>query len=128
MSVSVTWDARVPTTNEMVRMHWRKAAEETAYLRDIFGKIGRRGRQGAGFDRALVVVTHEWSGNRKLPDPSAVSLATKAGLDGLVDAGLLPDDNGDHVAGELYLPARRSTRNALTISLIDQIPEWLETL
>lgn len=45
---------------------------------------------------------------RSLTDAAAIAPAVKAILDGVVDAGFLPDDSGRYVRGEHYLEPVRS--------------------
>ena len=49
----------------------------------------------------------------------AVVAAYKAGLDGLVDAGVLPDDGPEHVTAVTFVPPERTGQDGLTITLTE---------
>lgn len=53
----------------------------------------------------------------KLPDPHAMSPAVKAAVDGLVDAGVLPDDGPDEVLAIVFRAAQWARRDAVGISV-----------
>lgn len=72
----------------------------------------------AGNRLTLVEITVRQECNRPpLPDPVSCVGAYKAALDGLVEAGLLPNDTGAVVRRVIFMPARRTGRDRLTLSL-----------
>lgn len=79
-----------------------------------------------------VAVTTWYRGGRGL-DADAAAPALKSCLDGIVDAGILPDDDGRYVIAITYLRSRRDLSmaegfHALTITLTDQHIPWLNQL
>ena len=79
-----------------------------------------------------VAVTTWYRGGRGL-DADAAAPAVKACLDGIVDAGILADDDGKHVVAITYLRSRRDAAlaegfHALTITLTDQHVPWLDQM
>lgn len=80
----------------------------------------------AGNTMTLVEITVRQECDRlPLPDPCSCVGAYKAALDGLVDAGLLPDDTGKVVRRVVFIPARRTGRDALTLSVRQLRPSEL---
>lgn len=68
--------------------------------------------------RVTIVVDHQ-TRTRQLPDTCAIAPAYKAALDGIVDAGILPDDGPEYVHAVTFLPAHRTGRDALTLTLTE---------
>lgn len=81
------------------RLHWATKAEKTKALR----WRGKAAAMSAGeqYDRAHLTVHVHWPDNRRR-DEQNLAPTLKALIDGFVDAGLLPDDNGDHLIGPDY--------------------------
>jgi hypothetical protein len=69
-------------------------------------------------DRVLEYPVEVWARAfppRSLTDAAAIAPTVKAILDGVVDAGLLPDDSGEYVRGEHYLlPAKSTVKGFVT--------------
>jgi crossover junction endodeoxyribonuclease RusA len=96
--------AEVLTANQ--RLHWAQKARLTKDLR-FLGKIVTAPHldrldpddQAAAFhDRAHLTVHVGWPDKRRR-DVANISPTIKALLDGIVDAGLLPDDDDTHLIG-----------------------------
>lgn len=77
------------------RLHWQPQRERTRQLRQL-GLINAS-KLGA-FDRAHLTVTLAWHDAHRR-DPANWYPTVKALIDGMVDAGLLPDDDGAHLIG-----------------------------
>lgn len=77
------------------RLHWRPKADITAALR-LIGQ--RAGRDTTRYQAAHAVVTVTWP-DRRRRDAHNVMPTVKALIDGLVDAGVLPDDDDRHLTG-----------------------------
>jgi Holliday junction resolvase RusA-like endonuclease len=78
------------------RMHWARKAGITSKWRQAGHMYARR--QGVkGLAPSNVKVTFEVSDPRRRRDPMNAVPTVKALIDGLVDAGVWPDDNQDWV-------------------------------
>lgn len=89
--------------NQAHQMHHREVSATRKEWSNAAIQLARIGKLGRHQAITLVVWTCYPSGT--LPDPDAPQPATKGVLDGLVRAGVIPDDNGDHVQGILYVPS-----------------------
>ena len=65
-----------------------------------------------------VTVVHE-TATRRIVDTVACAPAAKAAIDGLVDAGLWPDDGPSFVTDVTFRPPRCTGRDALTLILME---------
>lgn len=54
--------------------------------------------------RVQFVMIPHYSTRRSLPDTGACAPSAKAAIDGIVDAGVIPDDTSTHVAALVYFP------------------------
>jgi Holliday junction resolvase RusA-like endonuclease len=83
------------------RLHWRRRNELTQYWRALVC-IHTRNRLQDGLWRPLeqahITVTLTWP-DRRRRDPANWAPTAKAIVDGLVDGGLLPDDDHRHLTG-----------------------------
>ena len=83
------------TTNG--RAHWAKDDPVRRYWRDMGVTLTRQALKGRTFERVQVVFTIHRADKRSF-DPGNF-LTSKHFLDGMVDAGMVPDDNFRHVVG-----------------------------
>jgi hypothetical protein len=102
---TLTLDERPFTVNEERRVHWREHRRVTAHWRDAFAKLARAQRVPR-LDRVAVDATPIKGNRRAWPDVGACMPAAKAAIDGLVDAGVIPDDTDRHVVSLTFHPAR----------------------
>lgn len=79
------------------RYHWADKARRTRELRRIGGMVARA-RRLRKLDRARVIVHIQYS-TRRNADPANAWPTVKAVTDGLIDYGLLPDDDDEHLVG-----------------------------
>lgn len=89
----------LPTANG--REHWRRKAALTRHWRALAMVLARRELNTGRWqrlDRAHITITLDWPDQRRR-DPANWSPLAKAIVDGLVDAGVLPDDDHRHVTG-----------------------------
>ena len=102
--------------SENGRGHWRERARLSRYWRTLT-QIEARSLINRGtwprLQRAHITVTISWP-DRIRRDPANYTLTAKPIVDGLVDAGLLPDDDHEHVTG----PDMRRARGPLQIHLL----------
>lgn len=89
----------LPTANG--REHWRRRAKLTRFWRE-YAHIRARSELNLGrwqpVERAHITITIDWPDQRRR-DPANWAPTAKAIVDGLVDAGVLPDDDHRHVTG-----------------------------
>lgn len=102
-----TWtlrhDGERPTTmNDYRKMHhhvWRRIDSST---RSTFAWLAKKERIPA-LERITVVVQPLHANARSPQDVAACAPAAKAAIDGLVDAGVIPDDGPNFVVSVLFL-------------------------
>lgn len=85
------------------RFHWAEKARRVAYWRDLARVTALGARHAAGLpapalQRAHVLAVITWPTNHRR-DVSNWHPTIKACVDGIADAGWLPDDNDRHVIG-----------------------------
>ena len=89
------WQGKPPlTANEVRRMHWRAERNRIQLVRDRVQWAAREaalGPIGTTLERAVVRVHYQPSTNRRR-DASNLMPTQKAAVDGLVRAGVVPDD------------------------------------
>lgn len=81
-------------------MHWSKKAELVAEWRQAFNILAREARV-PHLEMAEVIIVHYRSRGR-WPDVGACSPTAKAAIDGIVDAGVLADDDPSHLVKITY--------------------------
>lgn len=111
-----TGETPLPTVNKLIGKHWShynriRAEWQAAALDALIERRATRRR----FDRVRFEFTPVYPSGyaKQLPDTGATFAITKPVVDGIVAAGLIPDDNGHHVYGELHRPPR-----------IDRVKQW----
>lgn len=84
--------------NANARLHFRKQAELVKDIRDTACLIARAAKIPALQRAHVFYVVHPDTKTRRR-DPGNWSPSAKAAVDGLVDAGILPDDNHTRLLG-----------------------------
>jgi crossover junction endodeoxyribonuclease RusA len=103
-SWSLTFDgARPLTVNRVADMHRQRWATHTREQRWLWMILARDAHIPA-LDRVRITVTPLHRDRRSPQDPAACAPEAKAAVDGLVDARVIPDDTGRHVASVTFLP------------------------
>lgn len=92
------WPERPVTVNVATRAHWRRAAQFTADWRQAFAAMST-GCTPLAWCHVEVQTIH--GTNRKM-DAAAEALAVKAALDGIVDGGVIPDDQPAYVRSIMF--------------------------
>ena len=82
---------KIPMTNAERSGHWRAHREQTKEWRGVFHLLALE-KKIPTLSAIEVEVWHERKDRRATPDCGAAAPAAKAGVDGLVDAGVIPDD------------------------------------
>ena len=102
MSSEPTWEAVIRLAASDVlnlndREHWRLKANKSKHIRQLAEQIARASR-ALHLKRALLTVEIAFP-DRKRRDPHNWMATVKPIVDGLVKAGVLPDDDAKHLLG-----------------------------
>ncbi len=92
--ISFPQPAKLMSLND--RMHWSKRAKLTALWREA-GWAAALEHHVRGLGPSTVMFTFPVSSMSRRRDPSNLLPTAKAAIDGLVDAGVWPDDNSEWV-------------------------------
>ncbi len=98
--------------------HWSKTRNVTAIWRDAF-RLLALANKAPQWQQAHIVV--DCVMRHPLPDTGNNYPAFKAALDGLIDAGVLPDDSGKHVLSiTMNAPTKclKSEPEGMTVTVI----------
>ena len=105
MHYILTYRKRPMTTNaERSGNRWGRA-EHTREWREAFAWITRQERVPRM--RWINVTVQPFQKRGRLQDTAACNPSVKAAIDGIVDAGVIPDDTGEHVRMITFLPCVR---------------------
>lgn len=112
-------DSEIITPNS--RAHWSKRAGCAQVWRTATRLLAREARIPQ-LERATIGLDH-WPRDRRRRDPDRNSLVAKWCIDGLVDAGVLVDDDATHVAEvALRIHAPRDDRQPLWLLTVSEAP------
>ena len=92
---------RPTTTNKAHNMHHRAVSADRKRWRTAGAQLARVSRVPA-CEAITVACWGRYPNRSSLPDADAVAPALKGFLDGLVDAGVVPDDDGRYVHAITY--------------------------
>lgn len=102
--------AQLVTANRLG--HWRTRAKKVRHLRDTTHVWARACLKPPG-ERCRIVMTYGWTGPGRVRDAGNLQPTSKACVDGLVDAGIFPDDNDKYVEGPDNRFGEKSDRDGL---------------
>lgn len=110
---TVVYERRPWSVNEQVRWHWSRRASTVNEWRMAFGLLARQSRiprlQG-------ITVAARTQTSGRLYDAGNDYYAVKAAVDGLVDAGVIPNDTPRYLHSlTLHAPTHGPDRMVLTI-------------
>jgi hypothetical protein len=92
--IRLPWKERILHANQ--RLHWAEKNRRTQTVRAVVASYADLAKLPKGCDQVRVTLT--WRPARRYrTDSDNLFPLLKAGLDGLVDYGLVPDDNSRHV-------------------------------
>ncbi len=95
----LTYQGKITLVNARKSRHWAVNAEENKSLREW-----ARWAADPAVDLSPVSIIFQLTtATARKVDVDACQGASKPVIDGLVDAGVMPDDNGDHVKAITYL-------------------------
>ena len=115
-SVKYTYEAKALSINQWRGLHWTKCAKIRKEWREAFYYMFLQNPHKFTSGKVDVVVHHEIK--RNWQDPAACIECFKAGLDGLVDGGMIPDDNPHYVNSVKFMSPIKTGRDALTIEIV----------
>jgi crossover junction endodeoxyribonuclease RusA len=105
MPYILSYPKRPMTTNaERAGNRWGRA-EHTKEWRESFGWIARK--EKIPRMKWINVTVQPFQKRGRLQDTAACNPSVKAAIDGLVDAGIVPDDSGEYVRMITFLPCMR---------------------
>lgn len=126
MSAQLVWESRiVPLTRSKLitandKMHWAVRAKLTKQLRQWGYLLGREGEGVAclGLTHARVEMEFAYP-DRRRRDRSNLAPTVKALMDGLIDAGLLPDDADRFLDGPHTVTATRLADHCVAVPMYE---------
>ena len=106
------------TTNRVSGMHRQAWATYTRETRERWFWIAQAASI-PGLEVVGVEVTPLHSSSRSPQDAGACAPEAKAAIDGLVDAGIIPDDSGDHVPWIMFNRPEIGHADGLRLGIVD---------
>lgn len=106
------------TANTERHWHHMKRAQVVRDARERFYWLAKAAHIPA-LGRITIDVMPHSKDRRWRPDVAACYPTVKAAVDGLVDAGVIPDDTDDHLVAITFHPVRVSGRNGLHLHITE---------
>lgn len=100
--------------NANQRSHWGRRARSVQEIRSTACMLARASRIPR-LDSATVLAYVHPATRRRRWDPANWYPTVKAAIDGLVDAGVVADDDHEHVVGPIMLPGPRVRGGGVTL-------------
>lgn len=120
MTINLTIPAPAKWLNSNDRLHWSRRAKLTKAWRHAAHIYARQAQLPKGLSRVRIdALVHKTTGNSF--DAMNLYPTLKAVVDGLVDYGLVVDDNNDHVTGPFITDGGRQEK-AMVVLTITEIP------
>lgn len=105
---------QMPLLSSNDRLHWAVKMKRVKALR-LTGMTLAKVRKIPPLEKAEIeVIVHPGNRTRRL-DPSNYSSSAKPLIDGIVDAGVLPDDNSRHLLRVSYVEGVRWPKTGIEI-------------
>jgi Holliday junction resolvase RusA-like endonuclease len=121
MTITLTIPAPAKWLNSNDRMHWRPKAKLTKAWRQAAHVYARQAKLPKGLARVRIdVQVHKTTPNRY--DAMNLYPTLKAVVDGLVDYGLVMDDNNDHVTGPFITDGGRDDTAKVVLTVTEILP------
>jgi len=111
--------ARPPVQNAEVRSHRMRQAGVTDEWRTAFAWLARQAKVPR-LEAISVIATPLYPDRRSRPDVGAVFPAVKAAIDGLVDAGVIPNDTEDRVVQMTMTRAGTHSHPGLELTIYEE--------
>lgn len=111
-------EARSWTVNqERAQKHWKQRSGPTKEWRDAFYTLAKQERI-PHLDRARIIVVQHRADRRRI-DLGACFPAVKAAIDGITDAGVLDDDDSEHMIELTFACPVIDGRTGIALWVID---------
>ena len=101
--------------NRHRNLHYQAAATYNRGWRQAFNVLARQRKVPAL--QVIEITVQQIQAKGTLPDTMASAPTVKAAIDGLVDAGVIPDDTGKHLAAVTFLPPVKGNGDWLTLTI-----------
>jgi hypothetical protein len=104
MTIALPLPSRVLSPN--ARPHWARKAKAVAKARELARlecMVWRVSGQSGDYDSATIRATFYWASRRRRDQANAVAML-KPYIDGIVDAGVITDDDSEHLTGPICMP------------------------
>ena len=122
MTLTLTIPAPAKWLNSNDRMHWRPKAKLTKTWRQAAHVYARQAKLPKGLTRVRIdAQVHKTTPNRY--DAMNLYPTLKAVVDGLVDYGLVADDNNDQVTGPFITDGGRADTAKVVLTVTEISPD-----
>lgn len=114
----LTYPKRPWTVNAERRMHYHARAKLVKEWREVYAEMVKE--QGIPALNTIGIEVYVTSRTKALADTGACFAAHKAAVDGIVDAGVVPDDKGEYVKWITFYPVNYLQGiDSMTIKIVE---------
>lgn len=118
---NLTFEQRPWTVNSARNWHYHKLAKFVKEWREGFCILAQEA--GVPSLHAIRIEIIPILADRRTQDTAACCLAAKAAIDGIVDAGVVPDDRREFLKSiKFYPPVVEKGRNAMIVRVMEVLP------
>ena len=117
---SLSHNERPITANKYRNLHHQAAADYNRSWRAAFFALAKEAKVPAC--QVIEITVQKVQAKGTLSDTMAEAPVVKAAIDGLVDAGVIPDDTGKHLAAVTFLPPVKGDKDTLTLRI--DVIQW----
>ncbi|GAB2646211.1 hypothetical protein GCM10027169_12960 [Gordonia jinhuaensis] len=118
--VTLTLPYERPPLTPNMRIHWTTRAALTREIRQTTHILAKAERLSPRGSQGVAITIHWHTPDRRRRDVGCLTLTAKAAIDGLVDAGILTDDDHTHVTEERYRISHDPTNPRIELWIEDQ--------
>lgn len=115
MTWTLTHPAKATTVNKSRTEHFHTRAAHDREWRGVFWLLAMEAHVPPC--EAIAVRVQQECRTRRLPDVAACLPSVKAAIDGLVDAGVIPDDDPAHMRRLVFEAPVTTGRDAITLEI-----------
>jgi crossover junction endodeoxyribonuclease RusA len=105
-----------PPLNQNQRLHWAEKNRRAQLVRNTVAWKAKQLKLGQ--HQHLAAQLHYQPGDNRRRDAPNLTATSKPAIDGLVDAGIVPDDNDQHVTEHMPLIHRGPGERALWLEIV----------